>query len=241
MKLRNHTTVKKFFIKVVRTGMCLVAGCIAFILLYFVAFLLLSNITIHNGFEQSDTGIDIYLLSNGVHTDIVVPVKNECKDWRTEIDCRLTKAQDSTMRYLAVGWGDKGFYLGTPTWADLRFSVAFRAVFGLSSSAMHTTFYKTMEEDALCQRIRINREQYLKIISCIEKQFQHNPAGGVILISGAPSYGYHDSFYEAKERYNLFFTCNSWANQCLKQAGIKACVWTPFNKGLFLKRGRDIS
>jgi len=213
-----------------------VDGCLIFVVLYFAAFYLLSNITVNNDFKQPAEGIDIYLLSNGVHTDIVVPVKNECNDWGKEIDYRLTKAQDPAMNYLSVGWGDKGFYLDTPTWADLKPGVAFKASFWLSTTAMHTTFYKALPEDSLCRRIRVKKEQYMKIVQYINHQFQRDAAGQIIFIPAVPTYGNDDSFYEAKERYNLFFTCNSWSNQCLKQAGIKACVWTPFERGLFIGR-----
>ena len=46
-------------------------------------------------------------------------------------------------------------------------------------------------------------------------------------------YGNHDSFYEAKGNYSLFFTCNTWANNALKSAGLRTCLWTPFDKGIF--------
>ncbi|MFM7854609.1 MAG: DUF2459 domain-containing protein [Flammeovirgaceae bacterium] len=45
----------------------------------------------------------------------------------------------------------------------------------------------------------------------------------------------NDSFYEAKGTYNLFFTCNTWVNEGLKKAGLKACLWTPFDSGLLRK------
>ena len=51
-----------------------------------------------------------------------------------------TKSKDSTAEYLAFGWGDKGFYLDTPEWSDLKASTAFKAAFALGNSAMHTTF-----------------------------------------------------------------------------------------------------
>lgn len=213
--------------------MYIIAGFIVFVALYFVAFFILSHIQVNKNFKEPEDGIDIYLFSNGVHTDIVLPVKNEYKDWRTEIDYRKTIAQDSTLQYLSFGWGDKGFYLDTPTWAELKFSVAFKASFWLSTTAMHTTFYKTMKEGEKCRRIRVGKNEYLKIVDYVDNQFKRDSLGNMIYIPNVPLYGNNDIFYEAKNRYNLFFTCNSWTNQCLKQAGVKACFWTPFEKGLF--------
>ena len=46
-------------------------------------------------------------------------------------------------------------------------------------------------------------------------------------------YGNSDAFYDATGSYSLFHTCNSWTNNALKAAGMKASVWTPFDKGIF--------
>lgn len=71
-----------------------------------------------------------------------MPVRTEYKDWSKAILYKNTRAGNTTLPYLAIGWGDKGFYLNTPTWADLKFSTAFKAAFGLSKPAMHATFYR---------------------------------------------------------------------------------------------------
>lgn len=137
----------------------------------------------------------------------------------------------STMLHSAGG--DKGFYLDTPTWADLRFSVAFKATFALSTSAMHVTFYRYLKENDNCKSIRINREQYEKLTSYILKSFRKNDLGNVIHIETNANYGDNDAFYEANGRYNLFFTCNTWANNALKACQQKASVWTAFDTGIF--------
>ena len=207
-------------------------GVLIFVILYLLTFYVLSSIQVNTNYREPVEGVDIWLVSNGVHTDIAVPVKNEYKDWSEDIDYRETVAQDSSMEYLSFGWGDKGFYLDTPTWAELKPGVAFRASFWLSTTAMHATFYKSMPASEKSRKIRVGEEEYLKIVRYIDNQFQREN-GNVIFIPGVPTYGDNDSFYEAKNRYSIFFTCNSWTNQCLKQAGVKACVWTPFEKGLF--------
>lgn len=225
--------MKKVIITLLKTIEHILDGCIIFVIFYFATFLILSKIHVNNDFKEPAEGIDIYLLSNGVHTDIVVPIKNNFYDWGKQIDYKKTHGQDSTMNYLAIGWGDKGFYLDTPTWADLRLSVAFNAMFWMNTTAMHTSFHKTMTENERCRRIRINKSEYLKIIQYINNQFQRDSNGDIIFIPAVPTYGENDSFYEAKGKYNLFDTCNTWTNRCLKKAGIKACVWTPFEQGLF--------
>ena len=111
--------------------------------------------------------IQIFILSNGVHTDIVLPIKNKHYNWSRKIKFENTIAKDSSAKYLALGWGDKGFYLETPTWADLKFSTAFKAAAGLSTTAMHCTFYKEMKLSKQCKSIQISEEDYKNLIDYI--------------------------------------------------------------------------
>ena len=221
-------TLKKVFKTLVKS----VLGVVVFLVVYAIAIFFTSIISVNNTEEIEDKNIPVYILSNGVHTDIVVPLKNKIKDWSKEITYLDTKAKDSTKNLLAFGWGDKGFYLDTPTWADLKFSTAAKAVTGLSSSAMHVTFYNNLKENEYCRKILISESQYKKMIQYIEDSFQLNITNNIQRI-GTHSYGENDIFYEAKGSYSLFYTCNSWANQALKAAQQKAALWTVLDKGIF--------
>lgn len=209
-----------------------ILAIITFLVLYLISVYFISKITVNSTVAQVDEkdGIAIYILSNGVHTDIVVPVTNEVKDWRNQIQFNQTKSKDSTMQYVAFGWGDKGFYLHTPQWSDLKASTAFKAIFGVSSSAMHTTFFKQLKEGVDCKRILISKENYQKLVAYISESFPdpNHPQW----IEGY-SYGMKDAFYEAKGSYSLFYTCNTWANSALKAANQKASLWTVYDRGIF--------
>lgn len=206
-------------------------GFIGFILLYVISVLLISRISVNSDVSQNDGEIEIYLLSNGVHTDIVVPVKSQSIDWSEKVPFQNTKAKDLSAKYLAFGWGDKGFYLNTPTWADLKFSTAFKAASGLSSSAMHCTFYKQMKQGELCKKIIITEKQYKQLTTYIQNSFEKKSGNNINIVTDAV-YGNHDAFYEAKGSYNLFYTCNTWANNALKAANQKASLWTVYDKGI---------
>ncbi|MFH6996986.1 TIGR02117 family protein [Flavobacterium sp. FlaQc-57] len=207
-------------------------GIITFLILYMISVYLISKITVNSDIAQVDEkeAIPIYILSNGVHTDIVVPVVNEIKDWRNQIQFSQTQSKDSLGNFIAFGWGDKGFYLNTPEWSDLKASTAAKAIFGVSSSAMHTTFYKGLGENENCKRILISKENYQKLVDYIAESF--NNSANPEWIQGY-SYGKKDAFYEAKGSYNLFYTCNTWANSALKAANQKASLWTVYDKGIF--------
>lgn len=208
-----------------------IVGIISFVVIYILAVLGLSRIPVNSDIAKPENGIEIYLLSNGVHTDIVVPVKSKVVDWSEKVQFQDTKAKDTTAKYLAFGWGDKGFYLNTPTWGDLKFFTAFNAASGMSTSAMHCTFYKRMKEGELCKKIIISDKQYEQLVTFIQNSFQ-TKHDKIMKIETDAVYGKHDVFYEAKGSYNLFYTCNTWANNALKSANQKASLWTVYDKGI---------
>jgi uncharacterized protein (TIGR02117 family) len=218
--------------KLLKVSAFVLLGIVAFIVLYLFSAFCLSRIRIA---EELSAGRDvtIFIKTNGVHTDIVVPVRNKQKDWSKDIAFTNTKSCDTSCNYLGIGWGDKGFYLETPTWADLKASVAFNAAFGLSSTAIHTTYFKGMRESATCKALLLNEEQYARLIQYIHTSFQKDQDGHVRLVNSTIRYGKTDAFYEATGRYSLFCTCNTWANNGLKACGQKCAMWTPFDKGIF--------
>ena len=204
---------------------------VAFIFVYTLSAFGLSRITVNDNVIQKEE-IEIFIKTNGVHTDVVVPIKNDIKDWSKEIKFNQTKSKDSIMKYVAIGWGDKGFYLDTPQWSDLKFSTAFKATTGLSTSAMHATFCKSVSENESCKRILISKENYQKMVTFINDSFKRDSNKNLQCILGC-GYAKNDVFYEAKGSYSLFKTCNTWANEALKSSSQKAAFWTPYDGGIF--------
>lgn len=214
-------------LKILLRTVLYVAG---FFVCYIIAGLLIPFLPVNKHAGKSGT-YTVYLLSNGVHMDIVLPVRNGLKDWTKELSFSHTRSKDSLAQYVGFGWGDKGFYLETPTWADLKASTAFKAMFALSTSAMHVTYHREMATGSLCRKIKLNAEQYQQLVAYIGNSFQRSPQGSFMYIPGH-WYGEYDGFYEAKGTYSLFHTCNTWANNGLKAAHLKACLWTPLDKGI---------
>ena len=207
-------------------------GIVGFVVVYVLFAFILSRIPVNSDDKDKSEDVTIYVKTNGVHTDIVAPIKTQYKDWSEKVQFAHIKSQDSTMKYIGFGWGDKGFYLNTPEWADLKFSTAFNAAFYLGTSAMHATFYKQIRETKSCVKIKISQAEYQQLIAYIEDSFQYDSNGNPILIN-ATTYGQNDSFYEANRKYHLFYTCNTWANNALKSANQKAALWTPSDTGIF--------
>ena len=84
---------------------------VGFVVLYGVLCLLLPLIPISAEKTTEPKTITIYLLSNGMHTDLVLPTQNDFIDWTTKVSPNDTKGKIKG-DWLAFGWGDKYPYLG---------------------------------------------------------------------------------------------------------------------------------
>lgn len=219
--------------KLFRQLLILVGFLLGVVLLYVILALLLPLIPINAKKTTDPKVVELYILTNGVHTDLVLPVRTSQIDWSQKLPFKNTKGQKTDFRYIAFGWGDKGFYLDTPTWSQLKFSTAFKAAFWLSDSAMHCTYYKQMKEGNDCKKMMLTEQQYQDLIQFIDSRFDKDAAGHYILVPTNAVYGDDDAFYDAKGSYNFTYTCNTWANDGLKVAGQKAALWTATDFGIF--------
>lgn len=202
-----------------------------FVLIYAFFTLVLSIIPVNNSNSKEAKTIDVYILTNGVHTDLVLPMKNSVHNWYGMLNPANTKSKDSTANFASFGWGDKGFYIETPNWEDLKIKTAFKALFYLSTSAMHVTFYNQLEENDYCKKIKVSETEYLKLVDYVQSNFDYENGKPREITS--TTYGDRDVFFNAKGKYSLFYTCNTWSNEGLKSAGLKAALWTPLDKGIF--------
>lgn len=194
---------------------------------YFFSEFLLSKVG--NDYKNYDKlEYEIYLKSNGVHTDIVLPIKNNIINWANLFPFENTISKSKDVNYISIGWGDKGFYLDTPTWAELKVSTALIAGLGIGTTALHITYYKDMQEDDLTIKVAISKEQYASIVSTVKKNLQYEN-GKAINIKTNAQYNENDAFYEAIGSYSIFHTCNTWTNNTLKEAMLPSSKWLVFN------------
>lgn len=96
----------------------------ALILLYLGSAHCLSRIAM-NITPKSGEYATIYILTNGVHTDIVVPIKSDVINWSNILKYEHTVGKDSVVDYVAFGWGRQGFLF---RYTDLGRSKVFRCI-----------------------------------------------------------------------------------------------------------------
>ncbi len=193
---------------------------------YLVVSLILTFITIDRKGHNETLDKAIYLNTNGIHLDIIIPKKN--------IDSLLLKGINTGTddQYLSFGWGDKDFYLNTPTWNDLTFETAFKALFLNSETLLHITRFQNRHKE--WKEIKISANELQKLNNYILLSFKTNEDGYKQILKNK-GYSFNDDFYQAKGSYSIFKTCNTWVNTGFKDSGLKACLWTPFDFGLLNK------
>jgi uncharacterized protein (TIGR02117 family) len=193
---------------------------------YIVVSLILSFITVERKSNHESSNNLIFLNTNGVHLDIIIPVKN--------IDSSVLDGinYDEKDQYLSFGWGDENFYINTPTWADLTFGNAFKAMFLKSSTLMHVTRYQQEASDWV--EIKVNEAELKKLNQYLLNTFTITKNGMKTILKNK-GYTATDDFYKSNGSYSCFKTCNSWVNIGFKYSGLKSCLWTPFDFVLMRK------
>ncbi len=177
--------------------------------------------------------VEAYVLSNGVHTDLALPIANDVIDWRRVFPARDFVAPPSDAAFVAIGWGDREFYLNTPTWSDLSPRSAFLALFGNGPTLLHVTLLRRDQIGGEVFALQLSMPQYRALVrhvleSLANRADQARPGDQAVAIPNA-HYGGQDAFYEASGHYGPLETCNTWTGRALANAGVAVSSWTPFD------------
>jgi len=168
-----------------------------------------------------------------MHTDFILPTKNEIFDWTQIIDSQYyeTTLQENT--HLGIGWGDKSIYLDIATWGELTFKMGLATLFLPTPTILHITVYPTLpNSDIKISKTTISQNQYLQLCEFIMAYFKVDANQKIQHIENA-GYTANDNFYHAIGKYHAFVTCNTWVNKGLKRIGVRTSLWTPLDKGIF--------
>lgn len=199
------------------------AGALAAILsLYGVAGLVGGAIAAHADWRPPPRGIEIFIESNGIHTGLVLPKVAAGVDWRGIARAGdLADPRYAGFDHVAIGWGERGFYLGTPTWRDVRPGPILTAAFGSRHTLVHIEHVPRPEPAPAVRRLVLRPEEY-RALSAYIRRF--------VTPGGAHRHGYagYDAFYASNGRYSAIATCNAWTGDALRAAGVRVGRWTPF-------------
>ena len=195
---------------------------------YLLAALLGSLIPVNHGWTEPASGQTVYLISNGIHTDLILPEAAQGLDWRPLFPARDFARPDPAARWLAFGMGERKVYLDTPRWRDIRLSTIWAATVG-GERVMHVEWVSDPAWHA--RAIRLRPEEYRRLWASIRAGFVLDVDPKPVRIDH-PGYGPNDAFYRGIGRASAINTCNTWAGDMLRLAGIKTSLWSPFPQGI---------
>lgn len=192
-------------------------------LLYALAAIGGGLISVNRGWVEPAAGPTIYLASNGVHVDLVVPVSEQGVDWRDLVDPADARSVDPSVRWVAFGMGEKQIYLNTPTWRDLSLKTALHALSG-GERVMHVEWVP--DPGYASRQLRLSPAQYRRLAAAIAGGFARGPDRRPLLLDH-PGYFDDDRFYAGVGRASAINTCNQWVADQLRLAGVRAPLWSP--------------
>lgn len=171
--------------------------------------------------------VTLYVASDGFHTNFFVPVQAAGFDWRQHLDlAQIAPQNPATYRYLQFGWGDRIFYVDTPSWDQVSPTNALRALFyWQNTSALFVKGYATLptQSGETFQCLRLSQADYLRLMQFIERSFETDAQGHKQRIASGQDQ--QSSFYAAQGHYSALKTCNSWTADGLRQAQVNTPVW----------------
>lgn len=171
-------------------------------------------------------GVTIWVESNGVHTGIVMPKVAAGVDWRgLARPEHLADPRYGRYDHVSFGWGERAFYLETPTWADVKARTVLAAAIGSSRTLVHVDHLPRPRAGADVRQVVLRPDEYRRLAGHI---------AAYVVPGGARfrGYGGRDAFYESTGRYSAIATCNAWTGRALREAGVRVGAWTPFPGGV---------
>ena len=194
------------------------------LLAYLAAALVLGLIPSRTSVPMPTTAADypVYLVSNGVHINLVLPLYNDIADWRD----RLPESEPGDWVY--IGWGSRAFYTQVPTWGDLTVPLAAKALLWDDSVLFVRGGAAPLPGSEQVRKIRLNAAQYRQLNADIRHQF-----------AAATPLPDNPHFYAARGAYQPLQTCNEWVRRRLQPLGVTVPLWSPFDRPLLWHLPRD--
>jgi uncharacterized protein (TIGR02117 family) len=218
-----------------RFGRWLALALAAIPALYLLAALLGSLLPVNPGWQEPDQGVTVYLADNGIHTDILMPAVAQGLDWHRQVPQRDFAAPDPNAAWVAFGSGEERVYLETPRWRDIKPKTIWSALAG-GKRVMHVEWVG--DPGYAGREIRLRPEEYRRLWAAIRADFALDGRGRTRHLAH-PGYGPADAFYRATGKASAVRTCNSWAADRLRLAGVKTSLWPPFVQGLVWRYRRS--
>jgi uncharacterized protein (TIGR02117 family) len=212
--------------RLIRVLGAVLAGLVLVLLLFGLFGWIGSSIPRNGEWREPERGVEIMVGTNGVHTELVMPLVTPEKDWRRDFPVADLAQAQRDYTHVAVSWGEREVFLNTPTWWDLSPVTVLRIAGVGGEGLLHVAHYVRPAPSDDFRPLMVTPGQYRRLVAAIDRSL---PRGQRVRYDG---YGPHDVFYEAPGEYTVTNTCNQWTSDVLAEAGVRTGWWTPFAGGV---------
>ena len=172
--------------------------------------------------------VDVFLISNGYHTGIAVPLAPLASAARQNGNAALATVAErfSGYSFVEFGWGEEEFYASVPTVAHMTFGLAVKALFWPGNkSVLHVVGLqespRTVFSSADIVQVSVSEAGFASMLKAIDATFALNGTPPLPQALGKGLYG-PSLFYRSNRRFHIFNVCNHWAAEMLSAAGLPA-------------------
>jgi len=163
--------------------------------------------------------VEIGLLYGPIHVDFLLPATPETRAALRFAAGAGVPIGNPEVAHVIVGWGARDFYTTAGSFADITPGPTWRAVTG-DASVLRVDVTGPLPAGFRPPRLRLSQAQYGTLLAAIAATATGAP------LAGAGFTG-TDGFIEASGRFHILRTCNTWVSDMLRQAGVRAGIWTP--------------
>ena len=167
--------------------------------------------------KPGDAVVSLYLIDNGFHTDLAAP--------RSAVLAAGGATAAASQRlvgkdWLAIGWGDAGFYTATGFSAARVFD-AVRALFAPGNpSVIHLYGIDRRPDLAFGPKVAtpivLSQAGFLRLLARVDRSFALGAEGPLLARPPLADEG----FFRSNEHFSVLKVCNHWTGEVLNAAGV---------------------
>jgi uncharacterized protein (TIGR02117 family) len=182
----------------------------------------------------------VYLVADSMHVDLMVPVENSAFNWRSMVKLEtIGKEKRNDYQYLKFGWGDRDFYMNTPSLDQVQYPRLIRTLFAPGNpTAIHINGYQEIpiDDTHVTKCVGLTQTQYLNLVAYLRRSFRNGKPDriqdGFVAAAG---------FYEATGFYSVANTCNNWVAGALDSADVTTPLWSGLSGPIMDKLGSPLT
>ena len=167
----------------------------------------------------------VYLVGDIQHVDFLLPVNNGVYDWRQFLDLEtIGRDAGGDYRYLKFGWGDRDFYMNTPSLDKIQIPRLLRTLFMPGNpTALHVNGTQALpnKSDHGMTCVGLTKSEYLELVNYLQRSFRNGKPDRI-----QDGFAESAGFYEGTGTYSIAHTCNNWVADGLDRVNVTTPLWS---------------